>query len=293
MPTPTVIAGTYTQVAAGSIHSLGLRPDGTLAAWGGNSNGQLGRGNTTATTAPTQEVTTGTSWTTLGTGQSASFSLARTASANYFASTGQNASGQLGDGSSNQATLFSRVSPLRSLQPLPVELTDFTVTAAGPSAVALAWATASETNSTRFEVERSLDGASYNKVGEVAAAGSSAKARPYAYLDGRAPAGRLYYRLRQVDVDGTSAYSPVRTVTFTHSATQSFTLFPNPAQTGRTTVAGLPAGSGVAIYDLTGRRLGQSVADADGTAQLTLPAGLAAGVYVVRAGGQALRLAVE
>lgn len=65
--------------------------------------------------------------------------------------------------------------------PLPVALTAFTATATGPpAAVRLAWATASETNSARFEVERGLDGRSFAKIGTVAAAGSSGSPRQYA-----------------------------------------------------------------------------------------------------------------
>ncbi|WP_046242303.1 hypothetical protein [Hymenobacter terrenus] len=60
--------------------------------------------------------------------------------------------------------------------PLPVTLTTFTATAEGTQAVRLAWATASETNSARFEVERSLDGARFDRSGAVAAAGNSSSA---------------------------------------------------------------------------------------------------------------------
>jgi hypothetical protein len=92
--------------------------------------------------------------------------------------------------------------------PLPVTLTSFGAQNASTGAQ-LSWTTASEQNSARFEVQRSLDGASFATVGSVAAAGTSLGARGYQYLDAAAPAGTSYYRLRQVDVDGTSAYSPV------------------------------------------------------------------------------------
>ncbi|MBF9224014.1 RCC1 domain-containing protein [Hymenobacter ruricola] len=121
-PVPTLVAGTYTQVAAGVQHSLGLRADGSLWAWGTNYAGQLGKGSfgPDANPTPTREVTLGTGWTTLGTGSVASFSLVRTPSAQNFASAGQNGDGQLGDGTTTNANRFDRVSPLTSLQPLPV-----------------------------------------------------------------------------------------------------------------------------------------------------------------------------
>ena len=89
--------------------------------------------------------------------------------------------------------------------PLPVELTAFTAVAQGPGTVRLAWATATERNSARFEVERSPDGRGFTRIGTVAAAGSSRRPRTYELLDAQLPVGaaRLYYRLKQVDSDDT------------------------------------------------------------------------------------------
>ena len=178
--------------------------------------------------------------------------------------------------------------------PLPVELMAFTATLAGPAAVHLAWATASEKNSQAFIVERSLDGQSFAAIGTVAAAGSSTSARRYELSDAHLPAGAalLYYRLRQVDLDGTFSYSPVRTVALTGAAT-GLALFPNPAQGGAVTLTGAEAGTAVTVLDALGRPVLSAAADAAGTAALALPAGLAAGVYVVRVGSKALRLTVE
>jgi hypothetical protein len=80
--------------------------------------------------------------------------------------------------------------------------------------VRLNWETATELNSAYFEVERSLDGQQFGAVGRVAAQGSSSSLQAYNLLDRTAPATAplLYYRLRQVDSDGTAAYSGVRTV---------------------------------------------------------------------------------
>jgi hypothetical protein len=72
----------------------------------------------------------------------------------------------------------------------------------------------------------------------------------------------------------------------------SLQLYPNPAHSG-VTVAGLTAGASVTVLDALGRTVARTTADAKGTASLALPAGLAAGVYVVRTGSQALRLTVE
>jgi hypothetical protein len=176
-----------------------------------------------------------------------------------------------------------------ALAPLPVELLDFTAHAENRTA-RLAWTTASEKNSARFEVERSPDGLTFAKIGEVAAAGNSTAARTYAYRDAAAPAGQLYYRLRQVDLDGSMSYSPVRTVTL--GGPNALTLAPNPTQ-ARTLASGLAPGAAVDVFDALGRPVLHAQADATGQAPLVLPAGLAPGLYVVRSGGHTARLVLE
>jgi hypothetical protein len=178
--------------------------------------------------------------------------------------------------------------------PLPVELTAFTATAEGTRAVRLAWATASEKNSQFFEVERSLDGRAFARIGTVAAAGSSSNTRAYKLLDANPPIHQstIYYRLRPVDLDGSATYSPVRTVALTGAAA-GLSLYPNPARGGAATLTGAQPGTVATVFDALGREVTQATADAAGTAALALPAGLPAGVYVVRAGTKAVRLTVE
>ena len=102
----------------------------------------------------------------------------------------------------------------------------------------------------------------------------------------------MYYRLRQVDTDGTFSYSPVRSVVLT-GAVAGLSLYPNPSHGGAATLTGARPGTTVTVYDALGREVLSAPADAVGTAALVLPAGLPTGVYVVRAGNQALRLTVE
>jgi hypothetical protein len=177
--------------------------------------------------------------------------------------------------------------------PLPVTLTQFSAQAQGRS-VQLAWQTASELNSAHFVVERSLDGHTFSPLQTVPATGNSSTPRTYAALDAQAQAlgaTQLYYRLRSVDRDGSSAYSPIQVVTLT-PAVGGLALFPNPA-TATTVLTGAAAGTSVQVLDALGRVVTTSTADSAGTAQLALPAGLSNGVYIVRAGGQALRLMVR
>lgn len=144
------------------------------------------------------------------------------------ATSGSAASGTLTSGPITSFSDFAlgSTNALTSTNPLPVQLTSFTATRT-PGGVRLAWATASETNSQRFEVERSFDGRAYAAVASVTAQGSTQQAHRYTSFDHAAPAGRLYYRLRQLDTDGSARYSPAVTVA---GAAAEFTLAPNPTR---------------------------------------------------------------
>ncbi|MBO2008990.1 T9SS type A sorting domain-containing protein [Hymenobacter negativus] len=120
-----------------------------------------------------------------------------------------------------------------AINPLPVELTTFSAQRESNKSVAIQWATASEKNSARFEVQRSLNARDFVTVATTKAQGSSNRTTAYAALDAMAPATQLYYRLRQVDQDGTVAYSPVATVAGTSAATKAL-LYPNPARSSIT-----------------------------------------------------------
>ncbi|RZL16176.1 MAG: T9SS type A sorting domain-containing protein, partial [Hymenobacter sp.] len=119
--------------------------------------------------------------------------------------------------------------------------------------------TASEQNNDHFEVERSLDGASFVKIGRVAGHGTTSTNSAYTFTDagiGAKVSGAVYYRLRQVDLGGTATYSPVRTASFSPSATLSLSLYPNPAATYTSLdLSLLPATATVQVQllDATGR----------------------------------------
>ena len=124
---------------------------------------------------------------------------------------------------------LTNVNFFQAINPLPVELTAFSAQRQADKAVALKWITASEKNSARFEAQRSLDGREFVTVASATAQGSSTHATVYAALDKTAPAGRLYYRLRQVDLDGHISYSPVVLVTGSGELAK-VQLYPNPAR---------------------------------------------------------------
>jgi hypothetical protein len=103
--------------------------------------------------------------------------------------------------------------------------------------VELRWSTLKEWESSHFEVERSLNGiASFEKIGEEKSAGWSDTEVNYSFLDRTLPAGgsRLYYRIKQVDFDGTTDYSPTQMVELPMSNTNlGWQAYPNPTQNNR------------------------------------------------------------
>ena len=114
--------------------------------------------------------------------------------------------------------------------------------AAKGQSVNVSWATAIEKNNAWFEVQRSAIGEVFETVGTVKGQGNTSSAHNYAFVDSRPLAGLSYYRLRQVDTDGTTAYSPVAAVQLRNE----LTVYPNPS-TGMVT---LPATLGDVRYRL-------------------------------------------
>jgi hypothetical protein len=115
---------------------------------------------------------------------------------------------------------------------LPVELAEFNVTLKNNNAD-LKWVTASERNSDKYEIERSIDGIIFEKVGEVAAAGNSNYLVNYNYADRNVTELNvkvIYYRLRQLDLDGSATYSNVKSVSMNKNfnAMSIEGVYPNP-----------------------------------------------------------------
>jgi predicted outer membrane repeat protein len=113
--------------------------------------------------------------------------------------------------------------------PVPVDLMEFEVTANGKTAL-LNWSTASEINNSHFVVERSLDALVFEPLGMVKGNGTSQKVLDYGFVDSFIPRGttKAYYRLKQVDFDGTFEYSEVRMARFKNRENVIVELFPNP-----------------------------------------------------------------
>jgi hypothetical protein len=97
-----------------------------------------------------------------------------------------------------------------AVAPLPVELAHFDVELKGEQAF-ITWQTLSELNHHYFEVQRSTDGHHFEGLTQVAGAGDRFTPKDYQWTDFPLP-GHNYYRLKQVDYDGTTTYSNTQSV---------------------------------------------------------------------------------
>lgn len=162
--------------------------------------------------------------------------------------------------------------------PLPAELLTFSAAKVGRQQAMLTWETAAEEHLREFRIERSRDGRNWEKIGVEAAKGSHTQ---YSHLDNNPPAEVVYYRLDMQNLDGTKAYSPVRSVTF-HQET-GLTIAPNPSDGLVHLIwnTGEPASKReMQLFDLAGRLVLIQTTESN-TAAIAIT-GLAAGAYWLR-----------
>lgn len=94
---------------------------------------------------------------------------------------------------------------------LPVTFIGFNI-ARQNSDILVQFSTAQETNASRFDIERSEDGASWNAIATLTAAGNAATLQTYSYTDRNVTAKTAYYRVKQVDIDGRFIYTSVKSI---------------------------------------------------------------------------------
>ncbi|MBO9681411.1 MAG: T9SS type A sorting domain-containing protein, partial [Flavisolibacter sp.] len=117
--------------------------------------------------------------------------------------------------------------------PLPVKMVDFTVQKQANSNVLLQWKVSGEADVSKYEVEMArgnteLQAGNFVKIGEVASQGNNAGTRTYNFTDSETDKfGPRYYRLKIINLDGSFAYSLVRSVVF--DAPVQWQIYPNPS----------------------------------------------------------------
>lgn len=111
---------------------------------------------------------------------------------------------------------------------LPIELVYFKAILEAHT-VTLQWQTATEQNNDFMAVERSMDGRNYVEIGRVGGQGNSWEVHNYQLTDAQPLSGTNYYRLRQVDYDGTATISAVVAIEVERITGNEWRLFPVPA----------------------------------------------------------------
>lgn len=149
-------------------------------------------------------------------------------------------------------SLFDTVRNVSVAGTLPLDFLNFGAKRRDARVIA-DWITENERNTSHFEIERSKNGITFSKIGEVTARNSTGR-HTYAFEDAQPLKGLNYYRLKQVDQNGSFKYSVIVKVFFGDAGMNELKLFPQPVQSNLNVVFG---GSGSAVfiqvYDASGK----------------------------------------
>lgn len=158
--------------------------------------------------------------------------------------------------------------------PLPVTLISFGVVKK-ETAAELSWTTSQETNSSHFDVERSGQGLNWEVIGSVKALIESVSVANYQFLDKNPLSAENLYRLKMTDLDGTFAYSTIRSIVFENEILKIST-YPNPVtETLFLNVKDANSVGQIAIYNLSGTLVNKLASySANGISVRNLSAGL-------------------
>jgi 1,4-alpha-glucan branching enzyme len=166
---------------------------------------------------------------------------------------------------------------------LAVNWLSFTAQKNGAHSVLLNWSTQSEGSNDHFEIERSNNGISFTKIGDVHALQSSGN-QQYSFTDNVPLNGYNYYRIKQVDKDGSYQYSSVQRVSLS-DVIKHWSLYPNPAKNSTALYAlNNYNKAAISISDLNGRIIYREVMNnVTANQQISIPLSqLSKGIYVIK-----------
>ncbi len=274
VPLQIGIDNNWDTIVASFLHSEALKANGSRWAWGFNEKGEYGIGTLDWYIEPFQTGTE-TDWRTIAAKSYTAFGI-RTGS-NLWAS-GLNENGQIGDG-----TFVDKLSRVQILCNgiLPVTWLYINGKWENNTAV-IKWGTAAETNTKQFELEHRNNNGSYSKIGTVTAAGNSNLIQRYEFFHRSPVAGKNFYRIKQIDLNGKFSYSAVVVIQVQDPGC-SAEIYPNPAQHIVTVRLAKSSKEGVLqIYTQSGQLILQQKLPNGTTMQQLNISGLAAGIYTVR-----------
>lgn len=161
---------------------------------------------------------------------------------------------------------------------LPVELISFKAKAQGSSAV-LTWSTAMEKNNAAFVVESSKDGKTFEVIGTKTGQGTTLSVTNYELTDEHPYSPVTYYRLKQVDFDGTQTYTSIQVVYFENK--EDIYLFPNPATDEVNVVLNSDEAYDIRVYSNLGVEV-KNLSTIKNNNTYTIPlTGVASGSYII------------
>ena len=175
-------------------------------------------------------------------------------------------SGNMGDvvfSYDNNITEFSQFFISRTTV-LPVELMSFDVEVQRNLTSLVKWSSANEINLDRYEIERSIDGKSFEKIGYVFASGSLDEI-DYEFTDYAPESGVNYYRLKSIDTNGEYSYSEVRSILISNAEKVVFDVYPNPAKDHVNVIinAAQQEETMILLYNQSGQKIVEATVDRD------------------------------
>jgi hypothetical protein len=172
---------------------------------------------------------------------------------------------------------------------LPVNLTDFVATLQKNTTL-LQWKTAQEINSSYFEVEHADNSLQFSRLATIQATGNANVPHGYSTVDPSPVTGINYYRLKEVDKDGSFVYSNIVSVTV--NGVTGMAAYPNPAKANVTIkINALTQKTVLNLYDIQGRLVMQkqvTLANGDNLVEWDV-SNIAPGIYYVEAGKTGMR----
>ncbi len=233
----------------------------------------IGRWSKHNINVPTQ-TGTATNWSVIDAGYNFTIGIKKD---NTLWAWGNNNAGQLGDG-----TNTDRNSPVQISCGTVLPVTWLYINGQLQNNTALIkWATASESNTDRFEIEHSSNGISFSKIGTVAAAGNSSGTLHYEFLHNSPAIGKNYYRIRQIDLDGKFTYSSIIALQNTGSKA-SIIIAPNPVQNEVSLFFSNPGTKIIQLLNMSGSiLLTEKINGANSSHRLNM-SNLTPGVYILR-----------
>jgi len=311
----------WQKAAAGYYRTHAIKTNGTLWGWGRNDFGQLGIGTNSDVNVPVQESTGATNWASVSSGQtfaqaiksnntlwfwgygyagdggfysvnvpqqsgtdtdwqtfSAKFNHSLATKTGFTAwAWGENYYGELGDGTTNPSLLALQVTCSSTL---PVTWLYVNGQIQNGQAF-IKWATASETNTDRFEAEHSTDGIHYVKMGTVQAAGNSYATTYYEFVHPSPVNGKNFYRIKQIDLDGRYTYSSV-VLLQAKQQQPSVIIAPNPVKTETSLYFSEPGSKTIRLFTLSGQLLYTATVKEQTNRHIINLNNMAPGVYLLK-----------